>query len=65
MTFELGGVVHFPVESCASCPLRTQCTRSARGRSVSINAQEQLLSELRARQQTREGRTKLRERVGV
>jgi hypothetical protein len=44
MTFELGGVVHFPVESCASCPLRTQCTRSARGRSVSINAEEQLPS---------------------
>jgi len=65
MTFELGGVVHFSVESCASCPLRTQCTRSTRGRSVSINAEEQLLTELRARQQTREGRAKLRERAAV
>jgi transposase len=65
MTFELGGVVHFPVERCASCPLRTQCTRSARGRSVSIHAEEQLLSELRACQRTREGRTKLRERAKV
>lgn len=65
MKFEAGGGVHFPVKNCASCPLRTQCTRSARGRSVSINAEEQLLSDLRARQQTREGRAKLRERVGV
>jgi DDE family transposase len=65
MKFEAGGVVHFPVENCASCPLRTQCTRSVRGRSVSINAEEQLLSGLRARQQTSEGRAKLRERVGV
>jgi len=65
MKFEPGGVVHFPGERCASCPLRTQCTPSVRGRSVSINAEEQLLSELRARQQTREGRAKLRERAGV
>lgn len=65
MKFEAGGVVHFPVKNCASRPLRTQCTRSARGRSVSINTEEQLLSDLRARQQTREGRAKLRERVGV
>lgn len=65
MPFVPGGVVHFPKDICAQCPLKTQCTTSARGRSVSIHPDEALLIELRERQQTPEGRARLRERVAV
>ena len=58
-------MVHFPKETCAKCPLKEQCTSSARGRSVSIHPDEALLTELRERQQTAQGRSKLRERVAV
>jgi len=61
--FVPGGIVHFPKETCAQRPLHTQCTTSQRGRSVSIHPDEVLLIELCQRQQTPEGRTKLRERV--
>jgi hypothetical protein len=65
MLFVPGGVVHFPKETCAQCPLKEQCTTSAKGRSVSIHPDEALLIELRERQQTAQGRSKLRERVAV
>ena len=65
MPFVLGGIVHFPEEVCAQCPLRTQGTTSPKGRSISIHPDEALLVELRAQQQTPEGRAKLRERVAV
>jgi hypothetical protein len=65
MPFVLGGVVHFPKETCAECRLKTQCTTSAKGRSVSIHPDEALLIELRLAQQIPEGRHKLRERVAV
>ena len=52
MPFVPGGVVHFPKETCAQCPLKAQCTSSPRGRSVSIHPDEALLIELRHRQQT-------------
>lgn len=65
MPFVPGGIVHFPEEVCDQCSLRAQCTTSPRGRSVSIHPDEALLIELRARQQTPEGRAKLRERVAV
>jgi hypothetical protein len=65
MPFVPGGVVHFPKDICAQCPLQTQCTTSAEGRSVSIHPDEALLIELRQSQQTPEGRRKLRERVAV
>jgi len=65
MPFAPGGVVHFPKDTCTQCPLKTQCTTSAKGRSVSIHPDEALLIELRQRQQTPQGRAKLRERVGV
>jgi Transposase DDE domain/Transposase domain (DUF772) len=65
MPFVPGGVVHFPKETCAQCPLKTQCTTSSKGRSVSIHPDEALLIELRQRQQTPQGRAKLRERVAV
>ncbi|GHO63108.1 hypothetical protein KSC_020000 [Ktedonobacter sp. SOSP1-52] len=65
MPFVLGGVVHFPKDICAQCPLKMQCTTSAKGRSVSIHPDEALLIELRERQFTPEGRAKLRERVAI
>lgn len=65
MPFVPGAVVHFPKETCAQCPLKAQCTTSAKGRSVNIHPDEALLIELRQAQQTPEGRHKLRERVAV
>jgi IS5 family transposase len=65
MPFVPGGVVHFPKEICAQCPLKEQCTTSAKGRSVSIHPDEALMIELRERQQTTQGRVQLRERVAV
>jgi transposase len=63
--FTPGGVVHFPAQICAVCPLRAQCTGSARGRSVTIHPDERLLQELRARHLTATGQAKLRERIQV
>jgi transposase len=65
VAFAPGGKVQFPATACQACPLRAQCTSSARGRSVQIHPDEQLLAELRAAQQTPTGRAKLRERVKV
>jgi hypothetical protein len=65
MPFASGGIVHFPKDICAKSPLKTQCTTSANGRSVSIHPDETLLIELRQRQQTPQGRAQLRERVAV
>ena len=45
--------------------MKAQCTASAKGRSVSIHSDEALLIELRERQQTPQGRARLRERVAV
>lgn len=60
-----GGVVHFPKEIGAACPLKEQCPTRTRGRSVSIHPDEAFLDELCERQQTAYGRSKLRERVAV
>ena len=65
MPFQPGKTVRFPKDTCAACPLRARCTASSNGRSVSIHPDEALLAELRHRQQTPEGRAKLRERVAV
>ena len=65
LPFEPGGVVQFPAETCAACPLQERCTSSPHGRSVRIHPDEHLLWELRQRQLTPQGRAKLRERVAV
>jgi hypothetical protein len=65
MPFTPGGKVQFPAPTCQTCPLREQCTTSPRGRSVQVHPDERLLVELRARQQTPQGRARLRERVAV
>ena len=63
--FQVGATVHFPKSTCAACPLRSRCTTSQQGRSVSIHPDERLLLELRQRELTPVGRAKLRERVAV
>jgi hypothetical protein len=65
LPFQPGGTVHFPAAVCAVCPRRVRCTTSTHGRSVHIHSDERLLVERRERQQTREGRAQLRERVAV
>ena len=65
MPFEPGKTVRFPEGTCAACPLRQRCTTSSHGRSVAIHPDEELLAELRQRQQTPAGRAELRERVQV
>src|SRR5215470_7697101 len=65
MPFAPGKTVRFPKDACAACPLRARCTTSSNGRSVAIHPDEALLAELRRRQQTPEGRAKLRERTQV
>ncbi|WP_433515762.1 IS1182 family transposase [Nonomuraea sp. CA-143628] len=65
MPLRPGQTVRFPKNVCAACPLRERCTTSTGGRSVSIHPDEQLLIELRERQQTLEGRAQLRQRVGI
>lgn len=42
-----GGTFVFATETCAVCPLRAQCTRSRRGRSVQLNPHEALLQQAR------------------
>jgi transposase len=65
MPFEPGKTVRFPKGTCAACLLRARCTASSNGRSVAVHPDEALLAELRQRQQTPDGRAKLRERVQV
>jgi IS5 family transposase len=50
-----GGVFRFPLEACASCPLRGQCTSAtARGRSITVGPHEELLAVARVHQRTEE-----------
>jgi hypothetical protein len=44
------GIAYFG-DGCATCPLRTQCTTAASGRTVSVGRHEQRLAEARAEQQ--------------
>jgi hypothetical protein len=42
-----GGTFVFAIETCAACPLRTQCTRGKGGRTVQVHPQEALLQKAR------------------
>src|SRR5216684_7456107 len=42
-----GGMFVFATETCAACPLRAQCTRGQRGRTVQVHPQEALLQQAR------------------
>lgn len=46
VSFEVGKMVHCPQQSGAACPLRTGCTTSRTGCSVTVHPAEELLSEL-------------------
>lgn len=63
--FSSGKVVQFPKQQCGVCSLRSRCTRSSKGRTVSIHPDEALMQELRERQSTPGGRTQLRQRARV
>ncbi len=54
----------FPEKECGICPLKPQCTRSAR-RGVNIHRSEALLITFRRRAKTKAGRAELRKRVVV
>jgi len=45
-----GGTAYF-ARACADCPLRSQCTTAAGGRTIRVGRYEQRLSDARARQQ--------------
>jgi hypothetical protein len=47
-----GGTFVFATETCATCPLRTQCTRGQGGRTVQLHPQEALLQQARALQRS-------------
>jgi len=53
----------FPVETCATCPLRPQCiqAQAKRGRTVSLHPQEDLLQQARALQNSPEFHPYLRQ----
>ncbi|BAY30363.1 putative transposase [Nostoc carneum NIES-2107] len=65
LPFHEGGIVHFPEHECLTCPLRTQCTKSKHGRTISIHPDESLLFELRERQTSFAGRAPLRQPISV
>jgi hypothetical protein len=44
-----GGMAYFG-DSCASCPLRDQCTKSSGGRTIGISAHEAVIARARTRQ---------------
>jgi hypothetical protein len=50
---------------CASCPLRSRCTKSAAGRRLTVQPHERAILDARAYQRTPEGKSKLRSRVAV
>ena len=47
-----GGIFVFATETCAACPLRSQCTRGQGGRTVLVHPQEALLQRAREFQVT-------------
>jgi hypothetical protein len=66
-SFDLGADAEFDADTCARCPLRSQCTTASleRGRSISIADNERLQQKLRKLTATKSGRRRLRERTGV
>jgi len=65
--FEPGETVEFDPEQCGACAMRAKCTQAAsgRGRTVSIAEDEALQVKFRKLQQTRAGRSQLRQRTAV
>jgi transposase len=55
--------VRFPTPICAACPLRSRCTKRAKGRVVELNPHEQLLAHARAIRWTPGFRDRYRQRA--
>jgi transposase len=55
--------VRFPTPVCAACPLRSRCTKRAKGRVIELNPHEQLLAHARAIRWTPEFRDRYRQRA--
>ena len=60
-----GRSTHFAASLCHACPQRQRCSKSRHGRSVKVYREEAFYSELRHRQQSRQGRAHPRQRVIV
>jgi Transposase DDE domain len=60
-----GGRFVFAASTCEVCPLRAQCVRGKRPRTLTIQAEEGLQQQARVHNQTTAGRQSLRQRVGV
>ena len=50
---------------CSTCPVRSKCTTSKRGRTIVLHEAEDFLQRLQAAKRTPEGRERLRDRVSV
>jgi len=57
--------IRFPTAVCAACPLRPQCTSSARGRNLSVSEHYERLVARRAEAETPTCRARLRTRAGI
>jgi hypothetical protein len=57
--------IRFPTQVCAACPLRSRCTKRAKGRVVELHPHEQLLAHARAVRWTPEFRDRYRQRARV
>lgn len=60
-----GEPLEFGAQTCARCPLRSQCTTAKRGRVVQIASDEPLQQRLLRAVRSKVGRQRLRERVPV
>jgi transposase len=54
------GIAEFPAPVCSACPKHDACTKSSRGRKISIHAHEPVLQRARARQRRPERRASYR-----
>ena len=63
--FSPGTVLKFDVATCQACPSKTACTKSEKGRSLTIAEDELAQQRFLRLAQSRPGRTELRERIGV
>ena len=58
-------VFYFGKQQCAGCPLREQCSKQRRGRSLSVSVHHRLHEAARARQASEEGQGAQVERLGI
>jgi transposase len=56
---------HFPTAVCAACPLREQCVKGTRGRTIEISVHERRMAAARAAERDPEVADKLRRRAKV